>query len=110
MKDINQTSFKYAGKSYTLVIQLMANDDVYTGFAVDNNDIRIFEYSTELNGLYVKGQLEYVDRFGNVDKIIDQQYNMCRVTFAEIDVQTDEGYSIETLTDGSNFTHDFFLL
>ena len=34
---------------------------------------------------------------------------MWRVTFAEIGVQTDEGYSIETLTDGSNFTHDFLI-
>lgn len=91
MQNQNNFTFKSENKSYTLMVRLYtvsSKNDVSTG-AIDIGDIEGLNLSSKLNGMFVEGSLEYIDKYSFIDKFRLCQYRYCHITFAESKKKTD---------------------
>ena len=76
---------------------------------VDNNAIRCFEYSSQLNELVLAGQLVFVDTFGKADALLEKQQTVCTVMLCENEQQTDGPFTTEKLSDTRRFEETFIV-
>jgi len=79
-------TFKSSGQWYILNIVLMPDLDscpTDSPVVLDANGIVEFSYTSELNRLLLTGKITYVDEYGFVDKLLEQQQCACTVIFAQ---------------------------
>lgn len=65
--------------------------------ALDNSNIKSFEYEGELNNPLLTGSLTYLDGHGYIDAFLEKQETILNVVFAEIDELDDGVIPIETV-------------
>ena len=77
--------FTSSGRAYTVNVTLMPDLDMYPDdpcVSLDANDIEELSYTSELNSLVMTGSVIYVDKYGLVDRFIEQQQCECEVMLA----------------------------
>ncbi len=77
--------FKSSGRWYTLNITIVPDLDMFpddTPVSLDALGIDEFSYTSELNKLVLTGKVMYTDKYGQVDKFLEQQQCTCQVMFA----------------------------
>lgn len=98
MTDVSGQTFKYSGRKYTLQARLEGLNGL-TSAALNTEAIEVFEYETELNSFVAKGSLTYRDRYGQVDRFMEDPAATCTVFFAENEQKFDGSVTIERLSE-----------
>ena len=111
MQNYSNQTYKYAGKTYTFSASLYVNNDdgTKTEIYCKNEDIIMFQYENALNDLYIKGELIYTDKYGEIDKFIDKQFVYCQISNIEHEQKCDGNVIIENLSNVRKFQHIFFV-
>lgn len=111
MQNYSNQTYKYAGKTYTFSASLYVNnnDGTKTEIYCKNEDIIMFQYENALNDLYIKGELIYIDKYGEIDKFIDKQFVYCQISNIEHEQKRDGNVTIENLSNIRKFQHIFFV-
>lgn len=100
------------GRQYALVITLSPDPDSSAednAVSLDALGIEEFNYTSELNSLVLTGQIIYVDKYGLVDKFLEQQYCRCDVIFAEMLADDDGSISNGQIDEENCFEHSFIV-
>lgn len=71
MTDVSGQSFRYSGKKYTLQATLQTDDGALQA-PLNTSQIECFEYETELDSFLVRGSIQYTDKYGEVDRFLEQ--------------------------------------
>lgn len=103
--------FKYNNTRYSIFISL------YTGYSgryennmsLDINDLDEFVYDNDLNQLIISGHIIYTDKYGIIDKILQQHFTYCQVSFYENSLKNDGDIGIEKLDENRKFIHTFIV-
>ena len=69
-------TFTSQGRWYTLDIVLMPDAEMFpddVAVSLDAQGIEEFTYTSELNSLMLTGSITYLDKYGQVDKFLEQQ-------------------------------------
>lgn len=100
------------GRQYTLIVTLSPDSDVFadeTAVSLDGYGIEEFTYTSELNSFVLTGHITYVDRYGLIDKFLEQQHCKCNVIFAEMLVDDDGEVSNGQMDEENCFQHSFIV-
>ena len=105
-------TFKSSGQWYILNIVLMPDLDscpTDSPVVLDANGIVEFSYTSELNRLLLTGKITYVDEYGFVDKLLEQQQCACTVIFAQNNQTKDGEIANDQLDKQHAFMHTFIV-
>ena len=110
MGSLNTTTFQYNGArySFTAIISWDQTDQSKSR-ALDNSHINSFMYENEMNTLFLRGYIEYTDTRGEVDIILDKQFAYCEINFIQIDVKSDQDYTIDTPSKTHQLYQKFYI-
>ena len=106
---IQQGSSRWRFNALLHTSEKISTGDTGIKLVLENNGIIAFEYSNEMNKLYLTGSLTYSDNYGEVDKALNHQYLYCSVSIAELEHYKDADFSIDREKPGLKFEHVFFV-
>lgn len=98
MTDPSGQTFKYAGKKYTLQLQLEAGDQSKQ-VPLNTEAVECFEYETELNSFLVRGSVVYRDQYGQVDRLLEEPVVVCTAFFTENEQKFDGSVTLERFSE-----------
>lgn len=104
--------FEYSNRSYTCMVTLYTkeqNPDNDMRMVCDSRDVEEIVYEGKLNDLLLQGHIIYTDRYGNVDKLINQQYCYCELLFALNKNKVDNSTSLISIDEKNRFVHQFIV-
>lgn len=110
MKDYSSYKYNYAGVNYLFAASLFT--DAFDGRKEDlltNENVYMFQYESALNDLYLTAELVYVDKFGVVDKYLDQQFVYCKIIHQKYDEKRDGAVTIDIPSQTAKLEHDFLV-
>ena len=100
--------FQYSNRSYTCAVTLYnSSNDIRV--VCDSLAIEEISYESKLNDLVLSGYIIYTDKYGNVDKLMTQQYCYCELLFAINNNKTDGSLNVVGIDDKNCFTHQFIV-
>lgn len=113
MADYSNNIVKYSNTAYvvTATISPDANMPSKTEDAVslDGYSIEEISYTSSLNSLVITGRLICTDKYGRLDKLLDQQQGKCDIMIAEAKKQSDGQFSSTDINEKRNFTMSFII-
>lgn len=109
MADYASNAFMYNGTRYVLQVVMHTFDNIEDSCALDILSLDRFEYTNQLNDLLLHGHIVYVDKYGILDKFLDEQFVFCEVSFAKSNEKYDGPVSIQRLSQTSHLEHTFFV-
>ena len=110
MKDYSSYKYNYAGNNYLFATILFT--DAFDGRkenVLANENVYMFQYESALNELYLTAELVYVDKFGVVDKYLDQQFVYCKIIHQQYDEKRDGTVTIDIPSETAKLEHDFLV-
>lgn len=104
-------NYKYAGKTYTFMayVHIGLVENSTAGNYLNNEDILSFQYTNELNSLYLKGEMIYVDKYSIMDKFFQEQSVYCTITNVQHEYENDNLFKTTKLSDTLKFYHTFII-
>jgi hypothetical protein len=73
--------------------------------ACDGSDIEEIVYEGKFNDLVLTGHITYVDKYANVDKMINQHYCYCEILFALNKNGIDNSVNHISIDENNRFVH-----
>ena len=104
--------FEYSNRSYTCLISLYTRETDPTNemrMACDATDVEEIVYEGKLNDLLLKGHIIYIDKYANVDNLINQHYCYCEILFALNKNKVDNSINEVAMDDENKFVHQFIV-
>lgn len=99
--------FKYSGKEYVFQCGLEGSNGKSVGF--DSQEVQLFTYESKLNSLCIHAKLVYTDKYGMVDRVLDDELPICNVFFVRNEPVSDSRFTVRKLSDTEIFKHRFLV-
>lgn len=100
--------FKYSGKEYCFQCGIESTDGKNSvGF--DSQEVTMFSYENKLNSLCLHARLIYTDKYGMVDRVLDEELPICNVFFVRNVPINDGKFTIRKFSDTEVFKHRFLV-
>ena len=106
-KDFLGQGFKYSGKEYVFQCGIESSDGKSVGF--DSQEVQLFMYESKLNSLCIHAKLIYTDKYGMVDRVLDEEMPICEVFFVRNEPVSDSQFTIRKFSDTEIFRQRFLV-
>lgn len=113
MKSSANNTFKYSNKVYTVSVVLYTNTGDKTKdlrIALDAIDIEEIVYEGKFNDLLLRGHVIYIDRYAQVDKMLNQHFGYVELLFALNKNENDKQVGIGEIDNDNKFFHEFIAI
>lgn len=110
--DYSSNIFEYSNRSYTCMVTLYTREQDPSNelrMACDGSDIEEIVYEGKFNDLVLTGHITYVDKYANVDKMINQHYCYCEILFALNKNGVDNSVNHISIDENNRFVHQFIV-
>ena len=113
MADYSNNIIRYSNQAYAIVVTLYPDvnmpSKLENALTLDAQTIEEIEYSSELNDLILRARITYIDKYGQVDKFIEQRQCYCDIMFGETKKKSDGDFSNNDIDYKRCFMHSFIV-